>query len=91
MPNHFHLTLWPERDDEVSEYMMWLLTAHGRRYHKHYHSSGHVWQGRFRSFPIQKDEHLLAVLRYTDAMPCELGWCSVRRIGPGRAWHCARR
>ena len=66
MPNHFHLTLWPERDDEVSDYMMWLLTAHVRRYHKHYQSSGHVWQGRFRSFPIQEDDHLLAVLRYTE-------------------------
>ena len=27
-----------------SAYMMWLTTAHVRRYHQHYHSSGHVWQ-----------------------------------------------
>jgi CO/xanthine dehydrogenase Mo-binding subunit len=24
--------------------MQWLLTAHVRRYHEHYRSSGHVWQ-----------------------------------------------
>ena len=44
--------------------MQWLLTSHVRRYHKHYGSSGHVWQGRFKSFPVQRDEHLLMVLRY---------------------------
>ena len=24
--------------------MQWFLTSHVRRYHKHYGSSGHVWQ-----------------------------------------------
>src|SRR5205085_2129146 len=61
LPNHFHLLLWPHRDGDLSSYMMWLMTAHVRRYHRHYHSSGHVWQGRFRSFPIQEDDHLLTV------------------------------
>jgi putative transposase len=39
---------------------------HVRRYHQHYHSTGHVWQGRFRAFPIQEDDHLLTVLRYVE-------------------------
>jgi putative transposase len=51
MRNHFHLALWPRADGDLSDYRMWLLTAHVRRYHRHYHSSGHVYQGRFRSFP----------------------------------------
>jgi putative transposase len=66
LPNHFHLLLWPRADGDLSAYMMWLTTAHVRRYHRHYHSSGHVWQGRFRSFPIQEDEHLLTVHRYIE-------------------------
>ena len=66
MPNHFHLALWPEVDGALSGYMRWLLTAHVRRYHRHYHGSGHVWQGRFRAFPIPCDEHLLIVLRYIE-------------------------
>jgi len=44
--------------------MQWLLTSHVRRYHQHYGGSGHVWQGRFKSFPVQRDEHLITVLRY---------------------------
>jgi len=73
MPNHFHLAVWPIHDGDLSNYMMWLMTAHVRRYHKHYHSSGHVWQGRFRAHPIQEDDHLLAVLRYIERNPLRAG------------------
>jgi putative transposase len=66
MPNHFHLVLWPHADGDLSRWMQWLLTAHVRRHHGQYRSSGHVWQGRFKAFPIQEDEHLLTVLRYVE-------------------------
>jgi len=46
--------------------MQWFSTAHVRPYHAHYHSSGHVWRGRFKAFPIQADEHFLTVLRYVE-------------------------
>ncbi len=69
MPNHFHLDLWPRGDGDLSRWMQWLMTAHVRRYHRHYHSSGHVWQGRFKAFPIQQDAHLLTVLRYIEQNP----------------------
>ncbi len=73
MPNHFHLLLWPLEDGDLSDYMMGLLTAHVRRYHRHYHSSAHVWQGRFRAFPIAEDDHLLTVLRYSERNPVRAG------------------
>ena len=69
MPNHFHLVLWPRGDGDLSRWMQWLLTSHVRRYHRHYHGSGHVWQGRFKAFPIQQDEHLLTVIRYVERNP----------------------
>ena len=69
MPSHFHLVLWPRGDGDLSRWMQWLLTAHVRRYHRHYQGSGHVWQGRFKAFPIQQDEHLLTVLRYVERNP----------------------
>ena len=73
LPNYFHLVLWPQQDGQLSNYMVWLLTAHVRRYHQHYHSSGHVWQGRYRAFAIQEDEHLLTVLRYIERNPVRAG------------------
>jgi putative transposase len=69
MPNHFHLVLWPHGDGDLSRWMQWLSTSHVRRYHRHYHGSGHVWQGRFKAFPIEQDEHLLTVLRYVERNP----------------------
>lgn len=69
MPNHFHLVLWPYRDRDLSRWMQWLLTSHVRRYHRHYGTCGHVWQGRFKAFPIQQDGHLLVVLRYVERNP----------------------
>ncbi|HUY31645.1 MAG TPA: transposase, partial [Pirellulales bacterium] len=73
MPNHFHLVLWPRGDEDLSLWMQWLMTSHVRRYHRHYRSSGHVWQGRFKAFPIEQDDHLLTVLRYVERNPLRAG------------------
>lgn len=97
LPNHFHLVLWPRHDGDLSRWMQWLMTAQVRRYHQSHHSSGHVWQGRFKAFPIQQDGHLLAVLRYVERNPLRAGlvraaekwpWSSlaVRLNNMGPAW-----
>jgi len=69
MPNHVHLVLWPREDGEVSRWMQWLMTAQVRRHHRRHGTDGHLWQGRFKAFPIQRDEHLLSVLRYVERNP----------------------
>ncbi len=79
MPNHFHLILWPRQEGSLSRWMQWLTTSHVRRYHRHYNSSGHVWQGRFKSFPIQSDEHLLTVMRYVERNPVRAMSIPVRK------------
>jgi putative transposase len=73
MPNHFHLVVWPFADGDLSRWMQWLMTCHVRRYHRHYGSNGHVWQGRFKAFPIQQDGHYLTVLRYVERNPVRAG------------------
>ena len=73
MPNHFHLILRPHADGDLSRWMQWLLTTHVRRYLKHYGHTGHVWQGRFKAFPIQDDNHLVTVVRYVERNPLRAG------------------
>jgi putative transposase len=73
MANHFHLAVWPQSDPDLSDWMHWLMTAHVRGYRKQYRGSGHIWQGRFKAFPIQEDEHLLTVLRYIECNPLRAG------------------
>jgi putative transposase len=69
MSNHFHLLLRPEDGQSISRILQSLTVTHTWRYHKRHHSSGHVWQGRFKSPVIQDDIHLLVVLRYIEANP----------------------
>ena len=69
MPNHFHLVVRPDQDGDLSRWMHWVRNTHVRRYHRNYHGSGHIWQGRFKSFPIEEDNYLLTVLRYVERNP----------------------
>lgn len=68
MPNHWHLVLWPQADGDLSEYLRWLTVTHTQRWHAHYHTNGTgpLYQGRFKSFPIQADDHFLTVCRYVE-------------------------
>lgn len=93
MSNHIHLLIRSHRAS-ISRIVQSLLVSHTQRYHKHYRSGGHVWQGRFKSPVIQDDEHLLAVLRYIEANPLrariveraeDYPWSSYRVHGLGVA------
>lgn len=93
MPNHFHLLLWPRGDADLSRWMQWVLTSHVRRHHGRHGTCGHIWQGRFKAFPIQGDRHFLTVQRYVERNPLRAGlvnraqdwpWSSL--YGRRRAW-----
>jgi len=68
MPNHWHLVLYPKNDGDMQQFMSWLTNTHTRRWHvvKETVGQGHLYQGRYKSFIIEKDQHLLTVLRYVE-------------------------
>lgn len=68
MPNHWHLVLWPRKDGDLSEYMRWLTNTHTRRWHLAHGTAGTgpLYQGRFKSFPVEEDGHFFAVCRYVE-------------------------
>ncbi|HDY66056.1 MAG TPA: hypothetical protein ENH84_07495 [Phycisphaerae bacterium] len=71
MPNHWHLMLWPRTDGELSEFMRILTVTHTQRWHAHRDTAGTgpLYQGRFKSFPVQSDEHFLTIARYVERNP----------------------
>jgi putative transposase len=71
MPNHWHFVLWPKDDGDLSAFCRWMTHTHSMRWHAHYHTSGtgHIYQGRFKSFPVQGDEHFYTVCRYVERNP----------------------
>jgi putative transposase len=68
MSNHWHLVLWPKKDGDLSRFTGWVTLTHTQRWHAQRGSAGlgHLYQGRFKSFPIQDDEHFLTVCRYVE-------------------------
>jgi putative transposase len=75
MPNHWHFVLWPEKDDDLTEFLRWLTHTHTQRWHAHYHTAGtgHLYQGRFKAFPVQADDHLYTVPPYVERNPLRAG------------------
>jgi len=73
MPNHFHLVIRPFQDGDLGVWMQWLLTSHVRWHQRRHRTTGRIWQGRFKAFPIQSDVHLLTVMRYVERNPLRAG------------------
>ena len=89
MPNHWHFVVRPQTDTQVTEFFRWLTHTHTMRWHAHHgtEGTGHLYQGRFKSFPIQEDEHLLAVLRYVERNPLRAQLCqAAEQWRWGSAW-----
>jgi putative transposase len=93
MPNHWHLVLWPHMGSEISTYMQLLMNSHLRDVVPRHGTSGlgHIYQGRFKNFPIYNERHFLNVCRYVEAnartaslvMRAEdWPWCSLSCQGP---------
>jgi putative transposase len=91
MPTHWHLVPWPRRDGELSDFVRWLSVTHAQRDHAHRKAAGTgpLYQGRFKSFPVRRDDaHLLTVCRYVERNALRRGlvrraqdwpWCSLAR------------
>ena len=103
MPNHWHLVVWPRQDGDLSRFMNWLTLTHTQRWHQHRHTvgEGHVYQGRFKSFPVETNEYLLMVCCYVERNPVRAGlverveqwrWSSAGSLGavPLHAWPMER-
>lgn len=87
MPNHFHLVVQTHADGALGTWMQRLMTSHVKRHAWRHGTTGRIWQGRFKAFPIQKDDHLLVVLRYVERNPVRAGLVARARDWP---WSSAR-
>ncbi|MFO0957201.1 MAG: transposase [Isosphaeraceae bacterium] len=93
LPDQFQLVLRPRDDGGLSRFLRWLTLTHTQRWHARHGSagSGHVYQGRFKSFPVQDDAHFATACRYVERNPLNAGlvaraedwrWGSLRRDVP---------
>jgi len=68
MSNHWHLVVWPERDGDLGRFMQKLTITHVRNWQENRQrvGYGHLYQGRYKSFPVESDEHFYQVTRYVE-------------------------
>lgn len=96
MPNHWHMVLYPEGDGDLSAFMQRLSVTHATRWQRFRHrdGTGHIYQGRFKSFPVETDAHFYQVVRYVERNPLRAGlvddldlwrWSSFWRYRKGTA------
>ena len=69
MSNHFHLLLESTEQGKLSELMRRLLTAYTVYYNRRYQRHGHLFQGRFKSYVVDKTGYFLELSRYIHLNP----------------------
>ena len=68
MSNPWHFVLWPERDGDLGAFMQKLTITHVRNWQENRRrvGYGHLYQGRYKSFPVESDDHFYQVVRYVE-------------------------
>ncbi len=77
MPNHWHFVMWPERDDDLGIFMQRLSVTHVTRWQKHRRvvGEGHLYQARFKSFPVETEDYFYQLLRYVERNALRANLC----------------
>jgi REP-associated tyrosine transposase len=96
MPNHWHFVLRPTKDGQLTDFLRCLAHTHTMRWHAHHQTAGtgHLYQGRFKAFPVEDDDHFYTVVRYVERNALRAGlvdraeqwqWSSLWRRTSGNA------
>jgi REP element-mobilizing transposase RayT len=72
---HWQFVVWPEKDGQLTDFFRWFAHTHAMRWRVSHRTVGHgpLYQGRFKSFPVQRDKHFLTLLRYVERSPLSVG------------------
>jgi putative transposase len=75
LSNHWHFVAWPEEGGQLTDFFRRLAHIHAIRWRVSHRTVGygHLYQGRFKSFPVQSDDQLLGLLRYVERNPLSAG------------------
>ncbi|PIV12645.1 MAG: transposase [Candidatus Nealsonbacteria bacterium CG03_land_8_20_14_0_80_36_12] len=69
MPNHIHFVIEPTIESSLPKIMMRLTLAYSLYFNKKYRGVGHVWQGRYKSSLIDKENYFIWCGLYVELNP----------------------
>jgi len=74
MTNHIHLIVDPGNNPDTLGLLMKRIAGRQTRFvNRREHRSGSLWEGRYKSSPIETDRYLLACSRYVELNPIRAG------------------
>lgn len=93
MSNHWHFVLWPERDGDLPAFMQQLTNTHVKRWKRHRREIGygHLYQGRYKSFPVQTADYFYRVVRYVERNPLRANLVASAESWPWSSLGCVSR
>lgn len=68
MSNHYHLLIETSQEN-LSQYMKHINAYYAMYFNKKHKRSGHLWQGRFKSWYITDESYLYALVAYIEYNP----------------------
>lgn len=92
MTNHVHFVAVPREEDSLAAAFKPVDMRYSQHVNRRLHTTGHLWQGRFYSCPLD-DEHLWEAVRYVERNPVRAGMVKRAELYPwsSAAAHCGRR
>jgi len=68
MTNHYHLLL-ETKQNNLSKAIQFINDKYAKYFNKKYRRSGHLWQGRYKSYPLFDDIHFWIIAKYIERNP----------------------
>ena len=73
MKNHYHLLVKTTQDGNLSRAIQWLGVTYAGWFNRRYRRSGHLFQGRFKSFLVEDESYFTALCYYIHGNPVRAG------------------
>ncbi|MDH5455047.1 MAG: transposase [Gammaproteobacteria bacterium] len=86
MPNHIHAIVVPHAENSLAAFFGPLHKLYAQHTNQRYEWTGHLWQARFFSVPMD-ESHTMSALRYVELNPCRSGLVEKPQDWP---WSSAR-
>ena len=86
MSNHYHLLIEIQHEN-LSKFMKQINANYAIYFNKKYKRSGHLWQGRFKSWYVTDEAYLYTLMLYIEQNPLKANMVQVLEEYPYSSYH----
>lgn len=87
MPNHYHLLTQSPSHQDLTKFMHAIMLVYAQYSQRKYNKVGHIWQGRYKSSLIEKEDYFLRCSYYIEDNPRRAGLTKELKDWPWSSYH----